>query len=213
MGIGRREFLKLMGVALAGLSIDPLEAIAVNEDYYINKKLGIALEKPNNWYFISIKSFEKMKNEQILPIEDKALEVEIREMMDDPILLIAKYPVEMQQDIFSPAIAIHLEHFILEEDTLLDTSYKAAKGFKLFLTDYNLIEDPKPLQLSKCDSVEMNARFTYTHKRLQPTPVEVRTYLIYQNPILYTLHMFDSEFLNDTTQEEFDFFITHFKLI
>ena len=39
-----REFLKLASIALAGLAIDPLKAVAVNNNLYVNKKLGIIFE-------------------------------------------------------------------------------------------------------------------------------------------------------------------------
>jgi hypothetical protein len=37
MGIGRREFLRLTGLALAGLAVDPLKTVAVNDNAYVNK--------------------------------------------------------------------------------------------------------------------------------------------------------------------------------
>ncbi len=48
MGIGRREFLRLTGLALAGLAIDPLKAVAINDNIYVNKKLGILFKKPSD---------------------------------------------------------------------------------------------------------------------------------------------------------------------
>ena len=46
MGIGRREFLRLTSIALVGLATDPLKAVAVNDNVYVNKKLGILFHKP-----------------------------------------------------------------------------------------------------------------------------------------------------------------------
>ena len=48
MGIGRREFLRLTSIALTGLAIDPLKAVAINDNIYVNKKLGILFEKPKD---------------------------------------------------------------------------------------------------------------------------------------------------------------------
>jgi len=50
-GIGRREFLQLFGGALATLTANASSAIAVLDDQYINRKLGIAFRKPHGWTF------------------------------------------------------------------------------------------------------------------------------------------------------------------
>ena len=46
MGIGRRQFIELSSLALAGLTVDPLNAVAINDTVYVNKKLGILFHKP-----------------------------------------------------------------------------------------------------------------------------------------------------------------------
>ncbi len=214
MGIGRREFLKIMGVALAGLAVDPLQAIAINEDYYINKKLGIALVKPKGWHFLSIRSFQEMKVDQILPIDDDELEKEIKDAMD-PVLAMTKYPdIKEYENRFSPAISVYCELYEFREgDTIVDLSYRAGEWFKNVLTDYTLTSLPKSISVSNCDAVEMNASFIFTHMKLEPIPLEAKTVMVYQGPILYTIHMFDSKYLSDTTQREFGDFIANFKLV
>ena len=66
MGIGRREFLKLTSIALAGLAVNPLQAVVTNDNVYVNRKLGILFEKPDLWNFVGVKDFGKLKHEQIL---------------------------------------------------------------------------------------------------------------------------------------------------
>ena len=91
MGIGRREFLRLTNIALAGLVIDPLKAVAINDNVYVNKKLGILFHKPQDWGFIAIKDFGKIKNEQKIGEGlDKTAE-EIWEELGDPICIATKY--------------------------------------------------------------------------------------------------------------------------
>lgn len=206
--------MKIAGMALAGIAINPLESVAVNDDYYINKKLGIVLKKPNGWQYLSLKSFREMQNEQILPVEDENFEKEIRELMD-PILVISKYPdIKFFEDRFSPGASVYCELFHFQYgNTLLKQSYRAAEGFKNVLTDYKMTQNPKILRVSNCDAVEMNGKFLFTHKRLSPIPVELKTVMVYQNPILYTLHMFDSKYLNDKTPDAFEFLIENFKLV
>ena len=57
MGIGRREFLRLTSIALVGLATDPLKAVAVNDNVYVNKKLGILFHKPTTRISLNIKEF------------------------------------------------------------------------------------------------------------------------------------------------------------
>ena len=91
MGIGRRQFIKLASLALAGLSVDPLSAVAINDDVYVNKKLGILFHKPKNWGFVSIKDFGRIKSEQVIGewLEDS--QEEIWEELGDPICIATKY--------------------------------------------------------------------------------------------------------------------------
>ncbi len=51
---------------MTGLIFDPLKAVAVNDNAYVNKKLGILFYKPQDWGFIAVKDFvELLKSEQI----------------------------------------------------------------------------------------------------------------------------------------------------
>jgi hypothetical protein len=52
MGVGRREFLKIVGLAFTGTMIDPSLAVVTNKDVYVNKKLGILFYKPSDWEFV-----------------------------------------------------------------------------------------------------------------------------------------------------------------
>jgi hypothetical protein len=54
LGIGRREFLRLTGLAIAGLVVNPLQAVITSNNVYVNKKLGILFQKPESWGFVNI---------------------------------------------------------------------------------------------------------------------------------------------------------------
>src|SRR3989338_2782552 len=66
MGLGRRDFLRLVSLALVGTTMDPLESLKIHDDYYINKKLGLLFEKPADWGYISVADFGKLKEKQVL---------------------------------------------------------------------------------------------------------------------------------------------------
>ena len=56
----------MAGLALAGLQLDPLRAVAVHHDAYVNKKLGILFHKPLGWHFLQVKDFGRLKDAQML---------------------------------------------------------------------------------------------------------------------------------------------------
>ena len=68
MGIGRREFLQLFGVGIAAAR-NPAAAIAILDDQYINRRLGIAFEKPNGWVFANVKQMADVKAGQVLDLD------------------------------------------------------------------------------------------------------------------------------------------------
>lgn len=61
MGLGRRKFLEYLSIAVAGVTLDPFKAVAVTNDVYINNKFGFVLTKPENWDFIAVKEFGRLK--------------------------------------------------------------------------------------------------------------------------------------------------------
>jgi len=66
MGIGRREFIKLISLGFLGIVTDPLKAVLTNDNIYINKKLGIYFVKPQYWGFIAVKDFGNLKEKQLI---------------------------------------------------------------------------------------------------------------------------------------------------
>jgi len=112
MGLGRREFMKLAGMALAGTMIDPLKAIGFNKNYYVNKKFGLILEKPEGWNILSYKDFGKLKSVQLLSEQYEESKDEVWETLTDPVLSIAKYALEDKryECELSPAIHVWITH-------------------------------------------------------------------------------------------------------
>ncbi|HZF64920.1 MAG TPA: hypothetical protein VEZ55_10555, partial [Chitinophagaceae bacterium] len=110
MGIGRREFLRLTSLALVGLTIDPLKAVAVNDNAYVNKKLGILFYKPQDWGFIAVKDFGKLKSEQIIGKGLDETSDHIWNQLGDPICVVTKYYEDKpeQKGIFSPTITLNI---------------------------------------------------------------------------------------------------------
>ncbi|MDG1333957.1 MAG: hypothetical protein P8P74_16590 [Crocinitomicaceae bacterium] len=91
MGIGRRKFLKLTSLALAGASVSPVSAVATNDNYYINKRLGVLFQKPKNWGYVALADFGELKDKQIISNVSEEDQDELYELMGGPACIITKY--------------------------------------------------------------------------------------------------------------------------
>ncbi len=54
MGIGRRDFLVVFGSAMAAVAGLPSSAVALEEDRYLNRRLGFAIRRPHGWHFADV---------------------------------------------------------------------------------------------------------------------------------------------------------------
>ena len=88
MGLGRRRFIKLANTALIGLTVDPFKSVITNNDFYVNKKMGIIFEKPSNWVYLNVMDFEDIKENQILGNGWNDKKEELWEELGDPICYI-----------------------------------------------------------------------------------------------------------------------------
>ena len=175
MGIGRRQFIKLASLALAGLSVDPLSAVAINDDVYVNKKLGILFHKPKNWGFVSIKDFGRIKSEQVIGewLEDS--QEEIWEELGDPICIATKYYEDKPEHkgIFSPTITLN----ITPKEELEDVGHESFEelmemskfGASMILKDFKVLEKYEPYFISNCKFYEYDAEYLFEHIELKLT--------------------------------------------
>lgn len=158
MGIGRREFLKLFGAVITTVASNPLQAVIVNDDLYVNRALGLAYRKPNGWHFLSLEAFADIKEKQQLQDSETT---EKLKRGDDPIAIISQYH-ESSGITFSPSITIYVENFELHDgeslqelvSTLSDTYAKA-------LVDYKFVKRPKAVSVSGCEASEYLSTFIH----------------------------------------------------
>ncbi|MBX2900157.1 MAG: hypothetical protein KF775_10925, partial [Cyclobacteriaceae bacterium] len=218
MGLGRREFLRLSGLALAGLAIDPLKAVAVNKNYYVNKKFGIILEKPDSWGFIAIKDFGKLFDEQILP-DDYFNKDEIHEDLGDPAFVITKYWQDTPElkEKFSPTISAYINHkseLGFEPKSFEDVIELSGRGTGMILKDFERKEIEGPLLISGCNTYISKATYLFEHVELKnPVRTNLKVVMIEHNEHYYFINMHDSDQVNENTQKEFDECIKSIKLI
>ena len=219
MGLGRREFMKLIGLALAGTTIDPLKAIAINQNYYVNKKFGLILEKPDNWDFVSHKDFGKLKEVQLLSDDYEPIKDEVWEELTDPILTIAKYGLndDRYKCKFSPAINIWINQKTEIEEDLYDSFREIAEesfiGIQQIIKDFEVIQDVTPCVISNSEAYETKSRWLYVNTECNiSVTCDMWSFLVDHGDHYYGINMIDSKDIGENENGTFDEFIKTVKL-
>lgn len=213
MSIGRREFLKYASLALAGLADYQAKAVCTNKNYYVNKKFGIILEKPDNWEFVSINEFERVFDEQIIN-DDWVDKAEVAEIFGQPAFMIAKYWPESPEnrDMFSPAIVAYITH-----KSELDFDYESfeeliklsGEGTAVILKNYNEWRVEGPISICGREAYIRHASYTFEHVRMKGGGILTRltVLIIEHNDFYYYINMHDSDEVGENAYHEFQKFI------
>ena len=223
MGIGRREFLRLTGVALAGLFIDPLQAVAVNDNVYVNKKLGILFHKPQEWGFVVVKDFGKLRSNQIIGEGLDMTPEEIWEELGEPICIATKYwqGKEEHKNIFSPTIQLYItpKEEIERDEELAHRCFEeimalSREGISRILKEFKVVKEYVPYQISNCTFFEYDAEYLFEHIDLaEPLSVELKVLRAEHNGFYYYFNCHQSKAQNQYADQEFEDFKKTIKLI
>ena len=210
MGIGRREFLRLTSLALLGTTTDPLKAVAVNDNAYVNKKLGILFYKPQDWGFIAVKDFGKLKSEQIIGEGLDETTDEIWNELGDPICVVTKYYQDRAEHkgLFSPTVTLN----ITPKDELEDMGFETFEqlidmshyGVFRVLKDFSVTKSYDPYNLSDCKFYEFDAEYMFEHIELEePLKVELKVLKAEHNGFYYDFNCHQSKAQNQLADNEF----------
>lgn len=220
MGIGRRQFLKLSSLALMGLTIDSLNAVAINDNVYVNKKLGILFHKPENWGFIAVKDFGKIKSEQIIGEGLEDLQDEIWEELGVPICIATKYYEDKPEykGVFSPTITLNItpkkELEGLGLETFEELMEMSEFGTYMILKDFKVIKKYEPYFISNCKFHEYDAEYLFEHIEIdEPLKVEMKVLKAEHNEFYYDFNCHQSKAQNQHAFMEFEAFKKSIKLI
>lgn len=220
MGLGRRIFLKLSGLALAGIAIDPLQAVITHGNLYLNRHLGLMFQKPSEWGFIRVKNFERLKNNQILGNGFEEIKDEVWEELGSPIIVITKYfedKPEHKGD-FSLTITLNItpkegieEYGIESFDELIELS---LIGTSRLLKEFELVKHYPPYIISGCLFYESDATYTFEHIEMNaPVKVELKALRAEHNGLYYDFSMHQSTEQNQKASLEFKQFMDSIRLI
>lgn len=220
MGIGRREFLRLTSIALTGLAIDPLKAVAINDNIYVNKKLGILFEKPKDWGFIAVKDFGKIKSEQIIGHGLEETADEIWEELGDPVCIATKYYQDKPEykGVFSPTITLNItpkhELEYLGFETFEELMEMSDVGVSRLLKDFKVVKYYDPIILNNVKFYESDAEYYFEHIEIdEPLKVELKVLKAEHNGFYYDFNCHQSKTQNQVADKEFEDFKWTIKLI
>jgi len=220
MGIGGKQFIKLSSLALAGLTVNPLNAVAINDNVYVNKKLGILFKKPKNWGFIAVKDFGKIKSEQIIGEGLEDSQEEIWEELGDPICIATKYYEDKSEykGVFSPTITLNitpkeeLEDF--GHETFEELMEISEFGTAMILKDFKVVKKYEPYFISNCKFYEYDAEYLFKHIEInEPLKVELKVLKAEHNGFYYDFNCHQSTAQNQIANIEFEEFKKSIKLI
>ena len=220
MGIGRKEFLRLVSLTLGGLAINPLRAVVTANDVYINKQLGIMFTKPPSWAFVHVKDFGKMKDAQILGNGWDEEKDSVWEELGDPICIVTKYYPETVQNkgIFSPTITLQItpKHELedLGHESFEELIEMSHFGTRQILKDFNVVKSYEPYFISGCKFYEYDAEYLFEHKDINESlKVELKALTAEHNGFYYDFNCHQSSAQDQTAHEEFELFKKSIKLI
>ena len=220
MGIGRRNFLKFTGLALTGVVVNPLQSVIVNDDVYVNRKLGILFYKPIGWGFVAVKDFGKIKQEQILANGWDDSKDEVYEDLVDPICIATKYYEDIPENEkkFSPTITLNITH----KSELIDLGYESFEelmelsllGVSSLLKDFRVVRKYPSYELSGSKFYEYDAEYMFEHVDLvEPLKVELKVLKTEHNDYYYDFNCHQSTSQNQIASKEFEDFKKTIKLI
>ncbi|MCL2074104.1 MAG: hypothetical protein FWH18_09290 [Marinilabiliaceae bacterium] len=212
--------MRLTSLALAGLLIDPLKAVAINENVYVNKKFGILFHIPQDWGFIEVKDFEKLKRAQIIGEGlDETID-EIWEELGNPICIATKYYQDKPEykGVFSPTITLNItpkeELECLGYETFEELIEISEYGISEILKEFKVIKRYEPFLMSNCKFFEYDAEYLFEHVEInEPLKVELKVLRAEHNGFYYDFNFHQSKTQNQYADTEFENFKKSIKLI
>ena len=208
MGLGRRDFLKLMGTTVASIIASPiLNSVIITDDLYFNRKLGIALKKPSGWYFNDVLDMGEVGKGQILDLEDKEL---AKKILDDvPIVCMTKVPLAFPGQDFTPGINVYLDvrsnrnssteesDFVKRLFTNIQEPLRSVRKDILanghVCRKFKVLAKEECFQVSKYPAVHYVSSFLFEHQEMKiPVKVRMSTLLVMQDHFYYWFRMYDA---------------------
>ncbi len=212
MQFGRRTFLKFVGAALAGTSLDPSSTVIQKGGYFVDSRLGFGFKIPDRWYFEAFSGFKQLRDTQRLAepyCDDQEILEELRQNLQ---AVISKYPITPitgdENQVFSPSITFFREDNddLIKEHSFEEIVRKALRGFAIMLTDFECFQEPTIHRGRDFIVAKTKSRFLFEAKGMKSTLIDDEMLFVHYRHRFYTVHLYDSPYSGDTSQEEFAMF-------
>ena len=199
MGIGRRDFLKAFGAAIATFATRPLQPVVTGGDYYINRSLGLALRQPPGWTYLSLKEFPDLKHAQVLEDGD------ISDLLlsgSEPYLVMNRLNPARPGRV-GASMTAYAEEFSFEgTESLAQIPQLIATTLAKALKDYELLGQGRVFPISGVDSIEYFSRFQFNTRELSAMARQ-RSVVTVRGGAIFTFNFFDYPDLGVDGQEDF----------
>ncbi|MCF6299285.1 MAG: hypothetical protein L3J01_05335 [Thiomicrorhabdus sp.] len=210
MLIGRRHFLKFIGSAIAGAHIDSFPNAFSSTTHFIDQKLGFGFKIPTGWYLEAFREdFSDLLGGQQLAERFRDDEHALEELSQGLMATLSKYPIVGDtRKRFSPSITFFkdADSSLCDYSNLLDLTSDAISGFSSVLTDFECTAPPKFIERSDCIMTSCKSKFLFEHEDLVSVMIDDEVFVIHHKGSIYTIHLYDSPYSGDTSQNEFALF-------
>jgi hypothetical protein len=226
MGIGRRKFLQLFGATLTMLALQPSEAVAILDDLYINRKLGLAFRKPDGWCFVDIRKMGEIAKGQELDIDGLDADALFQDEKELPLVAITQDELSAQGREFMPSINFYLHRrdeiaFLVEAMQHLGATFPPAENavneihaFSKILPEFEVLSEPVERCISDCRAAHYSFACEFRHENLdKPVRIRVQNLSIIHLPLWHRVNMIDSPYIGKDTTAEFESFVDGLRLV
>ncbi|WP_294818690.1 hypothetical protein [uncultured Flavobacterium sp.] len=173
-------------------------AAFAQKNRYENKAYGFAMDEPDGWIWGN--NDDLKQNLGKLDLDNKKL-LRIIEDHKGSLLLMSYYKYDpMTKAGLIPALQVNVRE-IRNKDFNVFKSYiiKSANGLKNLYPDYEFIDDPQEVKISRVKSIYFSGKFTMKTQQGETYRIRSKTYVIPHNDFYFQIVLTDGLGAEDCT--------------
>ncbi|WP_420590891.1 hypothetical protein [Bacterioplanoides sp.] len=205
--------LKAFGASGASIALSPVSAITLEDNLYLNQRLGFCLEKPRGWHYLSVRDFIKSSEGiEYLPT-DPELQQDLLELTGTPVLTVGKYSGDNGVDRFSPNVQVYADPVTSDSaDDFLDDIDRGKYQLGEYYDNYRIVEDMRSGTIGRHVYGSYKANFDL---RLgsETQRLWARMFSVYTEQAELSLTVMGAEAGPDSCISELDKVVRSFKLL